>query len=210
MTQSTAFSMLTYEQQAKREGFDFIIGVDEAGRGPLAGPVVAAAVFLKSESFQNTIRDSKKISALQREKAFDEIQANAQVGVGLVSEGIIDQCNILQATYQAMNIAVTELLGKILTNEAAPDLRRKVCLLIDGNSFKTDLRVAYKTIIGGDDLSISIACASIIAKGTRDRILNEYDKVYPQYGFSKHKGYPTPEHKLAIKKHGLSQIHAPG
>lgn len=207
MPQAAFFPRLMYEQQAKREGFDFIIGVDEAGRGPLAGPVVAAAVFLREEAFQNPIRDSKKINAPQREKAFQEIQEKACVGVGVVSEGVIDQCNILQATYQAMTAAVSELVEQIFSNETQPDIQRKVCLLIDGNSFKSDLPFSYRTIIGGDDLSLSIACASIVAKVTRDRILGEYDKIFPEYGFGKHKGYATLEHKLAIKQYGLSKIH---
>ncbi len=199
--------MLIHEQQARREGFDYIIGVDEAGRGPLAGPVVAAAVFLKEESFQSTIRDSKKISTLQREKAFQEIQQKAYVGVGVVSEEVIDRYNILQATYQAMALAVLESLRQIFPQEGYYHRQHKICLLVDGNSFKANLPFSHKTIIGGDDLSLSIACASIVAKVTRDCILTEYDKIFPEYGFGKHKGYPTIEHKLAIKKYGLSQIH---
>lgn len=192
-------ALLKFEKKALDEGFSFVIGVDEAGRGPLAGPVVAAAVHLRDYEFQNTINDSKKLSPLQRERAFDEIRERSWVGVGIVSEAVIDSINILKATHQAMAFAVKDLIAKCPA--------QNVCLLIDGNSFKSDLPYAVRTIVGGDGLSLSIACASIIAKVTRDRILEEYDKTFPQYGFAKHKGYPTAEHKLAIRTHGLSPIH---
>ena len=199
---------LTFEKNALDEGFSFVIGVDEAGRGPLAGPVVAAAVKLSGHTFQNTINDSKKMTPLQRERAFHEIRENSFVGVGIVDEGIIDRINILQATYLAMAAAVRDLTTKFSpANALQPDARKNVCLLIDGNSFKSDLPYAVRTIIDGDALSLSIACASIIAKVTRDKILMEYDKTFPQYGFAKHKGYPTADHKLAIREHGLSPIH---
>ncbi len=201
-------TLLKFEKKALDEGFSFVIGVDEAGRGPLAGPVVAAAVSLREHTFQNTINDSKKLSPLQRERAFDEIREKSFFGVGIVSESVIDSINILRATHQAMAAAVRDLVAQ-LPAEHAPGAQAKknVCLLIDGNSFKSDLPYAVRTIIGGDGLSLSIACASIIAKVTRDKILHEYDKTFPQYGFAKHKGYPTAEHKLAIRTHGLSPIH---
>ncbi len=199
--------MLYHEDKARSDGFKIIVGVDEAGRGPLAGPVVASAVALQKKEFQTTIRDSKKMTAQQRERAFEEIQQNAFVGVGIISESIIDSINILQATYQAMNTAVRRLMDKLSLHKDPLNLPQDVCLLIDGNSFRTDLPYAHRTIIGGDNASLSIAAASIIAKVTRDRILDAYDKIFPQYGFKTHKGYPTQAHRLAIKTHGLSIIH---
>jgi ribonuclease HII len=201
-SQKTLLSMLQWEQKSQQEGFSFVIGIDEAGRGPLAGPVVAAAVCLKETDFSERIDDSKKLSAQQRERAFHEIQAKAHVGVGIMSEAVIDDCNILQATFHAMHQAVDDLFKRI------PDCRNEQCvLLIDGHIFRTSLPVRYHTIIDGDALSLSIACASIMAKVTRDRILDTYDKVFPQYGFKKHKGYGTAVHRQAIAQHGPSIIH---
>ncbi|OGX20119.1 MAG: ribonuclease HII, partial [Omnitrophica WOR_2 bacterium GWC2_45_7] len=185
-----------------------IIGVDEAGRGPLAGPVVAAAVAVTDPYFVVEIRDSKKMTAQKREEAFHEIQRKAHVGVGIINEGVIDQINILQATFLAMNNAVRQLIYKLPTTENSPkDVFQKVCILVDGNRFQSDLPCRYKTIVGGDELIFSIACASIVAKVTRDRILGIYDQVFPHYGFKQHKGYPTPSHKQAINRFGLSTIH---
>lgn len=200
--------MFRFENQARRKGFRLIIGIDEAGRGPLAGPVVASAICLKKRKFRSKICDSKKINSRQREEAFHEILQNAHVGVGIMNEAIIDTENILRATFHAMAQAVYRLIMRLPVDEAhRKDLNRDVCLLVDGNSFKTDLPYFYRTIIGGDDLSASIACASIVAKVTRDRILNVYDRVFPQYGFRQHKGYPTKAHRAAIQIHGLSIIH---
>lgn len=200
--------MFYHENKAKKDGFDIIIGVDEAGRGPLAGPVVACAVCLHKKRFQNKINDSKQMTPRQREKAFHEILENADVGLGIVNEAAIDSINILNATYRAMTVAVNNLISKLSRLKTVKKkLTKKVCILIDGNSFKTDLPYSYKTIIRGDASCLSIACASIIAKVTRDRILDHYDKVFPQYGFKKHKGYPTMAHRLAIGQHGLSPIH---
>jgi len=200
--------MLSYEEKVKQEGFDFIIGVDEAGRGPLAGPVVASAVLLKEIDFNSPIRDSKKLSPQQRECAFEEIYAKASVGVGVMSEKIIDKENILQATFLAMESAVMDLARQI--PESFCDQKsfvKKVCLLIDGNRFQTKLPYSYRTIVNGDNLVFSISCASIVAKVTRDRMIDVYDKIFPQYGFKKHKGYGTQIHREAIKRHGLSVIH---
>ena len=200
--------MFRFENLARRKGFRLIIGIDEAGRGPLAGPVVASAVCLKKRNFRSKICDSKKINPRQREKAFYEILENAYVGVSIMSESIIDTENILKATFHAMTQAVHRLIERLPADEIQQrDLNRDVCLLVDGNSFKTNLPYSYQTIVGGDDLSISIACASIVAKVTRDRILNIYDRVFPQYGFKQHKGYPTKAHRAAIQTHGLSIIH---
>ena len=200
--------MFHFENQARRKGFRLIIGIDEAGRGPLAGPVVASAVCLKKRKFRNKICDSKKINSRQREKAFQEILENAYVGVGIMNESIIDTENILKATFHAMTQAVKELMARLPIHETEDrNFKNNVCLLVDGNSFKTDLPYVYQTIVGGDSLSASIACASIVAKVTRDRILNIYDRVFPQYGFKRHKGYPTKAHRAAIQIHGLSLIH---
>ena len=200
--------MSEYEKKVKEEGFDFIIGIDEAGRGPLAGPVVAAAVLLKETDFSSPIRDSKKLSPKQREGSFAEIFQKAYVGVGVMNEKIIDKENILQATFLAMESAVIDLERQI--PESFCDKRsfvKKTCLLIDGNRFQTKLPYSYRTIVNGDSLVFSISCASIVAKVTRDRMIDLYDKIYPQYGFKKHKGYGTLAHRNAIKQYGLSTIH---
>ncbi|MBF0571502.1 MAG: ribonuclease HII [Candidatus Omnitrophica bacterium] len=200
--------LLHYETQAKNKGLRFIFGVDEAGRGPLAGPVVAAAVCLRQSDFKNPINDSKKMTAKAREKAFHEIFEKAYVGIGIMSEKTIDIVNILNASHLAMDMAVKELIHGMPKETVSHDaFCGQVMLLIDGNIFRTRLPYQYQVIIGGDGKSLSIACASIIAKVYRDRILGVYDKIFPQYGFAKHKGYPTKDHQLAVKKHGSSIIH---
>ena len=200
--------MLHYETQARNKGLRFILGVDEAGRGPLAGPGVAAAVCLRDLDFKNSINDSKKMTAKAREAAFYEIYEKGYVGIGIMNEKTIDIVNILNASHMAMEMAVKELIHcmprEIVSQEG---FHQQVLLLIDGNIFRTQLPYQYQAIIGGDGKSLSIACASIIAKVFRDRILGVYDKIFPLYGFAKHKGYPTKEHRLAIKKHGISIIH---
>ncbi|MDO8581218.1 MAG: ribonuclease HII [Candidatus Omnitrophota bacterium] len=200
--------MLVYEKQAHHNGYQLIIGVDEAGRGPLAGPVVASAVALKQHRFTNLIKDSKKITEHQRVNAFYEIHEKAYVGVGIISESVIDEVNILQATFLAMATAVRHLVLQYeKEQQISPLIDHHVMLLIDGPHFKSDLPYSFKTIVKGDDLSMSIACASIIAKVTRDRILKIYDQVFPQYGFKDHKGYATTRHRQAIRDFGLSMIH---
>lgn len=200
--------MLTHEQELIAAGYDIVIGIDEAGRGPLAGPVVASAVSITNPQFLAKIADSKSISELLRETAFHEIFENAHVGIGIISESVIDEINILEATYLAMSNAVRQLMFKIEAGEKGQGrLRKKVCLMVDGNRFKSDLPYAYKTYVDGDNYVFSISCASIVAKVTRDRILKCYDQVYPQYGFAKHKGYPTKAHREAIQRHGISLIH---
>lgn len=193
--------MFYYERKLKRLGYDFVIGVDEAGRGPLAGPVVSAAVLLKRDKFQNTIDDSKKLTPLQREKAFLEISGNSISAIGIASEKIIDRINILEATRLSMKNAVTSLARKLKSAD-----RRKVYVIVDGN-MDLMLPFPHKSIVKGDTKSKSIAAASILAKVTRDRIMATYDKLYPKYGFKKHKGYPTKEHKDILKKIGPSLIH---
>lgn len=201
-------NMLDHERKAEEAGYRFIIGVDEAGRGPLAGPVVASAVLLKQIDFSCRICDSKKISALQRERAFYEIFDKGIVGVGMISETVIDEQNIIRATFHAMTQAVTDLVARLpLEWKASQDFSKRIMLLIDGHLFRSSLPYAYRTIIKGDDLSLSISSASIVAKVVRDRILTIYDQIYPQYGFRQHKGYGTEGHYAAILEHGLSPIH---
>ena len=193
--------MLYYEKKFRKAGKDLIIGIDEAGRGPLAGPVVASAVWLKTFSFRNRIDDSKKLSHSQRERAFLEIIIKSVFGIGVINEKVIDRVNILVATQMAMEKAVDELLSKIISPQT-----RQVQLLVDG-PVKLNLNLPIVNIIHGDARSKSIASASIIAKVTRDRIMNLYDRVFPQYGFNRHKGYPTKGHRVALKKFGSSIIH---
>jgi ribonuclease HII len=193
--------MLYYERKFKRKGKHLIIGIDEAGRGPLAGPVVAAAVYLKTFNFKNRIDDSKKLTPFQREKAFLEISDKAVFGIGVMNEKIVDRLNILVATQIAMENAVWELLKRLTSYN-----KRHIHLLVDGN-VKLDIKFPVTNIIKGDSRSKSIASASILAKVTRDRIMCLYDKIFPQYGFIKHKGYPTKAHRIALKRFGRSIIH---
>ncbi|MBN2830939.1 MAG: ribonuclease HII [Candidatus Omnitrophica bacterium] len=193
--------MLYYENKLKRLGYNLIIGVDEAGRGPLAGPVVAAAVFLKKKSFKNLIDDSKKLTSLERQKAFLEITKYSVSGIGIIGEKIIDRINILEATRLSIKKAAISLIGK-LGNIS----RKGVYFIVDGN-MDLDLTYPYKSIIKGDAKSKSIAAASILAKVIRDRIMLKYDKIYPLYGFKRHKGYPTKEHRGILKRIGPSLIH---
>lgn len=185
---------LRFEKIAYRKGYKLICGIDEAGRGPLAGPVVAGAVILRSFKFNQRIDDSKKLSAYLREKAFGELLKKSFIGIGIVDHKQIDKLNILNATKLAMELALKNLYPR-------PDY-----LLIDGTfSIKTSL--SFKTVIDGDAKSLSIAGASIVAKVIRDRIMSFYDRLYPEYGFIRHKGYATPEHINAIFRYGPSPIH---
>jgi len=193
--------VLYYERKLKKKGYDLIIGVDEVGRGPLAGPVVAAAVALKNTRFKNRIDDSKKLSAKAREKAFGEITEKAIFGLGIVNEKIIDRVNILEASRMAMEEGVGALIDKL-----NPRRRRRIHIIVDGN-VRLNVAFPYTNIIKGDSKSKSIACASILAKVTRDRIMSLYDLVYPKYGFLRHKGYPTKAHRRALKRFGPSLIH---
>lgn len=187
--------MLFHEKNLWKLGYKNIAGIDEAGRGPLAGPVVAAAVILPVDYYHSEINDSKKISPQKREKLYNIIINDAiDFAVGIVSNTEIDSLNILQATFKAMKLAIDNLKIK-------PDF-----LLIDGNRF-CDSSISYKLIIKGDSKSLSIAAASIIAKVTRDKIMNDLTIMYPEYNFSKHKGYGTKEHIELIKKYGRSPIH---
>jgi len=193
--------VLYYERKLKKQGFGLVIGVDEAGRGPLAGPVVAAAVALKTLNFANRIDDSKKLSADARQKACAEITRKSLFGVSVVSEKVIDRINILQATRRAMQEAVFSL-----TNKVGQRGFLNIHVIVDGR-MSLELGWPCTDIIGGDAKSKSIAAASILAKVTRDRIMLEYDALYPEYGFARHKGYPTAEHRAIVRKIGLSPIH---
>lgn len=193
--------MRYYERRFHRQGFDYIIGIDEAGRGPLAGPVVAAAVRLAAGRFQQRIDDSKKLTPRQREVAYFEIIRKAAYGLGIVSEKIIDRLNIRVATRIAMEDAVRALLEKACLGTNA-----RICLLVDGD-MPLELGFPCLAIIGGDGKSKSIAAASILAKVTRDRLMVVYDQAYPVYGFARHKGYPTAAHRSLLKQHGPSPIH---
>jgi ribonuclease HII len=191
---SRAGKLLSHEKRLNRLGYKFIAGVDEAGRGPLAGPVVAGAVILNDFRFKERIDDSKKLSAKMRERAYREILRKAVVGIGVVDEKVIDEINIYQATIKAMSAALASL-------EIPPDY-----VIVDGN-VRIPAKCPVKSIIRGDSLSLSIACASIVAKVTRDRMMVEYDKTFPQYGFARHKGYPTKMHRKALVSCGASPIH---
>ena len=194
-------NLLIYERLLHRKGYDLIIGVDEAGRGPLAGPVVAAAVALKTTSFKNRIDDSKKLNPISREKAYAEIIKKSIFGIGIVNEKIIDRINILEATRKAMVRAVTSLTAKFKKLRVS-----RVHVIVDGN-MPIDAGFPCTAIIKGDAKSKSIAAASILAKVTRDRIMREYDLIYPAYGFIRHKGYPTKEHREILKRIGPTLIH---
>jgi ribonuclease HII len=184
-----------FERLGYAEGFRRIAGLDEAGRGPLAGPVVAAAVILPRDVVFPGLRDSKKLTVLQRERFDEAIRRRAlAVGIGVVGPEVIDRINILQATLQAMVHALEELT-------LAPDY-----LLIDALTLP-DLRIPQKALIRGDDRSQSIAAASVIAKVTRDRMMLECDRLFPQYHFRSHKGYGTAEHLEALARFGPCPIH---
>ncbi len=186
---------LQYERRLWSEGVRFVAGVDEAGRGPLAGPVVAAAVVFFTGDHIAGIRDSKKLTAKQRESFFPVILRRAAASaVGTVSEKEIDRIDILQATYEAMRQALSGL-----GIEPAH-------VLVDGYPIP-GLAIPQTALIGGDDLSMSIAAASIVAKVTRDRMMVEFDRLFPQYGFAKHKGYGTRDHALALRRFGPCPIH---
>mgnify|MGYP002619992069 FL=1 len=177
-------------------GLKYVCGIDEAGRGPLAGPVVVASVILPENSMIEGINDSKKVSESKREKLYDIILQEAiSYGIGIIYQDEIDDINILQATKKGLHEAVMKM-------EIKPNV-----ILVDALTGIDTLGIPYKSIIKGDAKSYSIGAASIIAKVTRDRIMREWDKVYPEYGFAGHKGYGTAKHIEAIKKYGLTPIH---
>lgn len=183
------------EFENKYSDLAYVAGIDEAGRGPLAGPVVAAAVILPKDIFLPFLNDSKKVTEKRRDVLFDEIKQNAiAYGIGIASNTLIDEINILQATYEAMREAINEL-------EKTPDV-----LLVDAVHIP-DINIKQVGIIKGDAKSVNIAAASILAKVTRDRLMAEYDKIYPEYGFASNKGYGTATHIAALKEIGPCAIH---
>ncbi|MEK6680686.1 MAG: ribonuclease HII [Nitrospirota bacterium] len=188
-------NLSSFEREAYNAGYNLIAGVDEAGRGPLAGPVVASAVILPKGIYIPSIDDSKKLSEKKREQLYEVISKEAiSIGIGIVDEKTIDEINILQAAIKAMKIAIGGLSQK-------PDF-----ILTDAVSLP-GINIPHKPIIKGDSKSISIAAASIIAKVTRDRLMYEYHKKYPAYNFISNKGYGTAKHLEMLRKHGPCEIH---
>lgn len=184
------------EIYSKNENIKYICGIDEAGRGPLAGPVVVASVIMPRSSMIEGVNDSKKVSEKKREELYEKIVEEAiSYGVGIIDHNAIDEYNILNATKMGLTNSLKELTVK-------PDL-----ILVDALNKMDTLGIPYKSIIKGDALCYSISAASIIAKVTRDRIMRQWDEVYPMYGFEKHKGYGTAAHIVAIKEYGLCPIH---
>lgn len=184
------------EKELYQKGFQHICGIDEAGRGPLAGPVVVAGVIMPKDSMIEGINDSKKVTEKRREKLYDQILEEAiSYSVSIIGQDIIDQINILNATKQGVTKVVEELENK-------PDL-----ILVDALTGIDTKGIPYDAIVKGDAKCYNIAAASIVAKVTRDRIMRQWDEIYPQYGFSGHKGYGTAKHIEAIKEYGLCPIH---
>lgn len=184
------------ERKLYSEGIKTICGIDEAGRGPLAGPVVVAAVILPENSMIEGVNDSKKVSEKKRELLYEQITKEAiAYGVGIINQNEIDEINILNATKKGLTTAIKEL-------EVKPDR-----ILVDALKDIDTCNIPYTSIIKGDAKCYSIAAASIIAKVTRDRIMRQWDEIYPQYGFEKHKGYGTAMHIEAIKTYGLTPLH---
>ncbi len=230
------------EKELLGKGYGFVVGVDEAGRGPLAGPVVAAATIVRNDKFQisnfksnsneqnsnnknwNLIRDSKKLSAKQREKAFDFVLENFHVGIGICDHETIDRINILEASFLAMKKALTNLIKSsnfqfpifnfqsISNNQISSDLKNekqllKYIILVDGNKKIPNFSGEQLAVVGGDKIVKSISAASIVAKVTRDRMMMEAHEKYPQYHFDKHKGYGTKIHMESLKQYGPCEIH---
>ena len=184
------------EEIYNKEDVKYICGIDEAGRGPLAGPVVVASVIMPKDSMIEGVNDSKKVSEKKREKLYEEITNTAIAwGVGIIDQREIDEINILNATKKGLTNSLKEL-------EIKPDL-----ILVDALTNIDTLGIPYESIIKGDAKSYSIAAASIIAKVTRDRIMRQWDELYPEYGFEKHKGYGTKMHIDAIKEYGPCPLH---
>ena len=185
-----------FEKKLYEDGVKYIAGIDEAGRGPLAGPVVIGCVIMKPESFIEYVNDSKKVSETKREMLYEKITQEAVAwSTGIVDEKEIDELNILNATKKALTDAIEKL-------EVKPDV-----ILVDALDKIDTKGIKYISVIKGDAKIYSISAASIIAKVTRDRIMKEYDEVYPEYGFAGHKGYGTAKHIQAIKKYGICPLH---
>ncbi|MDR2860356.1 MAG: ribonuclease HII [Elusimicrobiota bacterium] len=189
-------TLFSFDKTYSEKGFDLIAGIDEAGRGPLAGPVSAAAVIFPKNAFISGLNDSKKISPKKRAELFIEIKKTALAfSIALIDHETIDKINILQATFLAMTKALKGL-------KIQPDL-----CLVDGNHKIPKLEIKQEAIIGGDAKSASIAAASILAKVARDEIMVEFSKKFPDYGFEKHKGYGAKQHLEALKEFGICEIH---
>lgn len=184
------------EEEIYNSGIKSICGIDEAGRGPLAGPVVVAAAIMPRDSMIEGVNDSKKVSEKRREELYEIIIKEAiAYGVGIIDQKRIDEINILSATKEGLTMAVSELTQK-------PEI-----IIVDALTKINTLGIPYRSIIKGDAKCYSISAASIIAKVTRDRIMRQWDEIYPQYGFAKHKGYGTAEHIKALKEYGPCPLH---
>ena len=194
------------EEELYTQRITSIAGIDEAGRGPLAGPVVVACVIMPKDSMIEGVNDSKKIAEKKREKLYEQIIEEALgFGVGIISQEEIDRINILNATKEGLTTAIKEMEKDL--KEKQRDFDKPEIILVDAlTKIDTD-HIPYRSIIKGDAKSYSIAAASIIAKVTRDRIMREWAEVYPMYGFEKHKGYGTAAHIAAIKEYGLCPLH---
>lgn len=206
-------SNFDFEKELANKGYQFVIGIDEVGRGPLAGPVVACAAVSKKYDLEekeiDLIRDSKTLSEKQRERLFDFIQENFFVGVGLCDHETVDRINILEASFLAMKAALSSLKSKISAygGKKTNYLNAKCIILVDGNKKIPNLSMDQRAIVEGDKIIKSISAASIIAKVTRDRMMKEMHEKYPEYGFDKHKGYGTKFHVDALLKNGPCKIH---
>ena len=194
------------EESLYSQGITSIAGIDEAGRGPLAGPVVVACVIMPKDSMIEGVNDSKKVAEKKREKLYEQIIEEALgFGVGIISQEEIDRINILNATKEGLTTAIKEMEKDL--QEKKRELEKPEIILVDAlTKIDTD-HIPYRSIIKGDAKSYSIAAASIIAKVTRDRIMRQWAEVYPMYGFEKHKGYGTAAHIAAIKEYGLCPLH---
>lgn len=185
-----------YEKKLYDKGIKYIAGIDEAGRGPLAGPVVVGCVIMPQDSFIEYVNDSKKVSETKREMLYEKITNEAIAwSTGIVMQDEIDEINILNATKKALTMAIDNLKVK-------PEV-----ILVDALEKIDTHQIPYISVIKGDAKIYSISAASIVAKVTRDRIMREYDEIYPQYGFASHKGYGTAKHIQAIKEHGICPLH---
>jgi len=194
------------EMDLYKKGINSICGIDEAGRGPLAGPVVVASVIMPKESMIEGVNDSKKVSEKKREILYDKIiNESIAYGIGIIGQDQIDNINILNATKEGLTLCIKELEKDL--EEKNNYIKKPDIILVDAlTKIDTD-GISYRSIIKGDSKSYSIAAASIIAKVTRDRIMKEWDEIYPQYGFIKHKGYGTAAHIAAIKEFGICPLH---
>ena len=195
------------EELYMQKGLKTIAGIDEAGRGPLAGPVVVACCLMPRNSMIEGVNDSKKIAEKKREKLYESITEKAiSYGVGIIGQTEIDEINILNATKKGLTKAIHEMEEKLKQKPELGIIKPDAILVDALTKIDTD-GIPYQSIVHGDAISYSIACSSIIAKVTRDRIMRQWDEIYPQYGFAKHKGYGTAAHIQAIREYGLCPLH---